>query len=487
MLPRWIDILISGGLVALLALTMTQPADTHTRNVAGHSVALPLVINPVVAPVPAPTQQGGVFPLGDPRSSSADLALDAAGNLHTTIVAYEPASAEPPVYYGFCAASNDCLNPANWQLTIVARGAEQAEIQVTAAGQPRLIFRKLLEESGLRHPYFYAECNSTCGDTNQWAVTTIGGTSAIEAIDWELPQRGFALDRQGRPRFIYYTGTPGDSNKGMFYLSCDQQCSQPEQWQQTTISLLSTTGDEIYHDPVLVFTSQNQPRILSYMTADQSGIYYIGCDQECHEASNWQRTLIAERGFGPLAAWDLELTSTDQPRAAIYVERFPNGSGDLLLYGWCQSNCFEGDNWSGGPIGLAQNDGETPDLALDSQDRPRIAYRSTGAADTTGLGYLWCNRICESSEAIWNQELLEPSNTLDQRFPIALPPACEQGTWSAGYQPNLVLDSQGNPRIASEAKRLLRCAVSDPQDPSKPPTTQIVEYRHARFVLANAP
>jgi hypothetical protein len=119
-------------------------------------------------------------------------------------------------------------------------------------------------------------------------------------------------------------------------------------------------------------------------------------------------------------------------------------------------------------VGYAPDDGEDPDLELDRQGRPRIAYHSTIAAT---LNYLWCNNACESNQGQWMTTLVEPNETLDASFAPPVPPACDQAGGLSGYRLALALDGQGNPRIATDALRSLRCAYSDPSDPSKPPQT----------------
>ena len=51
-------------------------------------------------------------------------------------------------------------------------------------------------------------------------------------------------------------------------------------------------------------------------------------------------------------------------------------------------------------------------------------------------------------------------------------------------QPLLLLLTYRHDEVYGHAElRLLSCQVSDPGDPSKPPQTQVVEYRRARFVF----
>lgn len=479
------------GLLALLLPVMllpsvpvgaqAEPAATTYR------IHLPMLATERVEtpPPPPPPALGGVFPVDETRTTSPAILLDAAGGTHIAMAGYGPASERPPVYYGYCAPGKDCVSPTSWQLTAIDANAEQAQLQLSPAGKPRIIYRTGLNAAGTARDYYYAECNGACTSAASWAKARIASTTRTDPLEWELPQRSFALDRLGRPRFVYYTGTAGDPNKGAFYLSCDSGCASAANWRRGAISVSSTVGGEIFDDVALVFTSQNQPRFVTNLTASRDGIYYFACDANCTDSASWGRVFLADRGFGPLASWDIELDGQDRPRVAIYLEGFRDGGGDFLAYIWCDAGCAaSGDNWFGGPVGLPQGEGETPDLELDARGRPRIAYH---AAESASLGLLWCNAGCEGDGAEWSQAVPEQSADLDARHPILLPPACERGAWASGFQPMLVLDAQGNPRVASEAKRLLRCLVRDPQDPSEPPQSQIVEYRHVRVLIARLP
>jgi hypothetical protein len=296
-----------------------------------------------------------------------------------------------------------------------------------------------------------------------------------------MPQRSFALDRLGRPRFVYFTGGIGDPHKGAFYAYCDAGCTASSSWSETRISLSDDFDYEIFRYPALAFTRDNQPRLVTmvFMSGEGSGIYYLACDDACDDPASWQRTYLIERGWGPLASWDLELDGADRPRVAIYQEGLDDGGGDRLIYGWCDADCLVEESWQGAEVGLPQHDGESPDLELDRQGRPRIAYH---AADAAGLGYLWCNSACETNAAQWQQLIAEANDILDTTFPIPVPIGCDQAAWSGGFRPALALDAQGNPRIGTDAHRLMRCWYDDPSDPGEP-YQRTETYWHTRFVF----
>jgi hypothetical protein len=150
------------------------------------------------------------------------------------------------------------------------------------------------------------------------------------------------------------------------------------------------------------------------------------------------------------------------------------GPGNYLYYLWCNTGCTDSANWAGYSIGV-QGQAEDPDLALDTLNRPRIAFRSNSPED--GLGYFWCDTSCESTtSAVWQGGLVEPSSDLDVDWPILPPVGCSSSYWYGGYRPSLALDTAGNPRIGYVGQHLHGgdCTVAE-------------DYRAVRFAFFNHP
>lgn len=141
----------------------------------------------------------------------------------------------------------------------------------------------------------------------------------------------------------------------------------------------------------------------------------------------------------------------------------PDCAEGKLAYLSCDANCLQQASWRvldlGQPISHGQ---DGVDLALDGQNRPRIAYRIPSPTDE--MAYAWCNSACESAAAGWQTKLVPSTASAQQELPIsprqgcALPqcnpplPACSSAFWDAGFWPSLALDAQGNPRIAFDIK-----------------------------------
>jgi hypothetical protein len=183
-------------------------------------------------------------------------------------------------------------------------------------------------------------------------LTSSSGISVIDlGRDDSMPQRYFALDPNGRPRFVYSDGIYG--HLGTYYAYCDGNCLDPEDWYETKINKDNGNQgpyrDEDFYYPVLTFTSQGQPRILSdgVSLQDETFLFYLTCDNNCNLPESWHNVPLWERGSGMNVSYDLELNAQNQPRIAFYEGAKLNGQGDRLYYAWCNSACLNGNNWFG--------------------------------------------------------------------------------------------------------------------------------------------
>jgi hypothetical protein len=136
---------------------------------------------------------------------------------------------------------------------------------------------------------------------------------------------------------------------------------------------------------------QDRPRVAFYMgsTAEGGGenLFYLWCDTDCLNADNWYYNDI---GLGQRSGRhpDLELTADGKPRIAVMLDN-TNGPG----YIWCDADC-ESDNpqWQGAAVETTTTlETEypqalpttcdaglwttlTPVLALDNSGNPFLAY-----------------------------------------------------------------------------------------------------------------
>jgi len=478
---RLVAILLLLTLLAALNLAETSPA--VAQEPGDSTVFLPLITKGGNTPGPGPAPQpiqGAFFVQPTTRTGSAAMAVDKQGGMHLGYDYFLPDTEHPAAIYLYCPSqSTDCANLANWNGVSMLDFVNEVQLALTPAGQPRLLVRRNATNV-IGHDYFYAACDQNCTDPGKWSVTyltTTSGTASVTSEDVNTPQRSFALDPQGRPRFVYLDNTAPD-HRGTFYAYCDDLCTDASHWFETKISLSNDPFYEFYYYPSLAFTNQGQPRVVGdglYLLQGQPlGIYYLACDSNCENSNNWQRAYLFDRGSGVNVSWDLEMYG-NSPRLAFYEGAQLGGAGDTLFYAWCNGNCLNAANWQRRNLGLAWSDGRHPDLEIDANGRPRIAY---ALYNSGGLGYSWCTGNCESAGGVWQHREVETRAKLHTLWPVAYPPNCSGGLWD-GLTPSLALDAAGNPRIAYDTAYHAQCWYDDPYDNDPQPTYKFHLIAHS--------
>jgi len=477
----------AGYLVALMALVWlahgpaTGPALAATVAPAAHDtpplaapaaqgIYLPVVARPgAVTPPPPPA--GGFFieplPTIERSSAAPTVKVDGAGGVH---VVFTPQSATPqnptrPAYYAYCPAN--CAGPAAFTITPLGDGVDFAALALDPAGRPRLLLRAPVQ-SGSIFVYQYWACDGNCLSAGGWSSADIGYSYARQT-GWVEPFiHSFALDPQGRPRFVYYdAGADGeDPHWGAFYAYCDGQCANAANWYETR--LLDDAHATDFH---LAFGPAGQPR-LAYATYNSDTaaqqVAYAECDQACGAGGSWSGIVLADTASASVshfATFSLAITTGGRPRLALYTGSGLGGSltPNAMYYQACYAaTCDQGGAWSASRLNLPAAQGEEGvALALDGRNRPRLAYHAP-LADGFGLYYAWCDDNCGAVGG-WASRLLESGEAANRQLPIPpwpgcpfpecnppVPP-CTFATWDVGLHPALALDPAGGPRVAYDA------------------------------------
>lgn len=339
--------------------------------------------------------------------------------------------------------------------------------------------------------FFYASCDQNCTNVNNWTVIYLlsnHGTSTFDISDNITPQRYFTLNPQGRPRFVYQDNNYfylEPDHLGSYYVYCDSGCTQASNWYETRITLAAQYDYEVIKYPSLTFTGDGRPRPLADLIplSGGDGIYYFACDVACGDGDHWQRVGLYQRGSGTSASWDLDLDSANRPRFAFYQGE-GSSSGEKLHYAWCNDNCLNAAAWGNVEVGLGLKNGENPDLEIDQQGRPRVAYIMQGGG---GTGYAWCTGNCESQQPQWQHKVLDTATSLEADYPVALPVTCDVGMWDS-IAPVLAFNPAGQPRMAHDAAYDGRCWIDDDPTDNKPPQFIPWQIRHSvRVVLFSQP
>ncbi|HSD84163.1 MAG TPA: hypothetical protein VLG46_09905, partial [Anaerolineae bacterium] len=463
---------------ATLKVRSLFPQPPVTRPEDSFFVFLPLISRP---PAPPPAR-ATFFVQPDIKTGSASMVVDAQGGLHLAYADYLPAADHPAAVYLYCAPGANCADANSWNGVALADRVNEVQLALTRDGRPRLLIRAQSQTAGLDLDYFYAECDQNCTDPGQWDGTLVSssfGTSLFDINDDTSPQRSFALDRQDRPRFIYqdrnYPIEP--DHIGAFYMTCEADCANGANWTETQITHATEFEYEVVQYPSLAFTAAGQPRVAAMIDplGSDTAFFYVACDSNCDDVTQWQRVKLFERDSGPKVSWDIEVDQNDRPRIAFYKGATLDGTGDQLYFASCNGdNCLDAGAWQKLNLGLGSGVGKHPDLELTAQGQPRLAFiRNLG----DGLGYTWCDFGCEATLANWHNTIVETATTLDNEYPVARPPHCDVGTWSS-LSPVLSLDTGGHPRVAYDAVYDTRCWYDDDPNDGKPPISKWEQIWH---------
>jgi hypothetical protein len=393
------------------------------------------------------------------------IAIDAAGGVHAVYAANAADDqGRRPAYYAYCPS--DCNSTGHFSTVALGDGLGDAQIQLTAAGQPRLLLAAQPTSTATIEHQFWS-CDSNCLQAASWSKTVVveAGTPFFPS-DSENTQ-SLALDPQGRPRFVFQSNDVGSGIAlgGAYLASCDSGCSSASQWR------LSQLDESQWKNSALAIDPQGLPRIAySMMQAAEPYavpvINYLECaTRDC--ASGVSRTTLeitTTDGTLSTATFAMRLTTGGAPRIALYSGTGEGGqlAANQLQYLSCDAaSCTsqQPGQWRVLDLGLPATQGqEGVDLTLDSQNRPRIALRVPVPVDE--LAYAWCDTQCETNAQGWQHKLLPSAKAAEAEMglparmgcPECLPPIppCPNAYWQAGFWPSITLDRNGNPVIAYE-------------------------------------
>jgi len=241
------------------------------------------------------------------NGAGPSIAVDGRGGIHVAASAYGPAADDSyPVYYAYCASS--CASPTNWAvINLEDTGIYGGNVRLAldSSGHPRMMWTRAAVFSGAGE-YRYAVCDTRCTRIANWTVTSVAH------LNFADHSRYFALDPQGRPRFVYADNDQGVGHIGTFYRYCDAACTNPANFRETMLapSLLSNIS--------LAFTSRGQLRFaFEYAAETGNALGYFECSASCNIRSNWAFLLLADTGPGH--SFTLQLDKNDRPRLAYYT------------------------------------------------------------------------------------------------------------------------------------------------------------------------
>ena len=141
------------------------------------------------------------------KTSSAGVAVDANGGSHLALAHYASYAEHPPAYYLYCPppADNCTRWPGNWRGVRFPDYVDEVQLVLTPTGQPRLLV-DMWRSGFTSNQFVYWECPSVCTDPTRWKGLIVAQPGGGDIFKDDNPQRSFALDHKGRPRFVYSNG-----------------------------------------------------------------------------------------------------------------------------------------------------------------------------------------------------------------------------------------------------------------------------------------
>lgn len=395
------------------------------------------------------------LPTGEPDNTSAPtVEVDAEGGIHTLYPAYAGGNA----YYAYCPS--DCAGPDDMSVVRLDTDATVANamLALDSQGQPRVLLSTF-------NAVYYAVPNGDFTNPASWSVAKILDHQG----DNEVTGQAFALDPQGRPRFLMHTYVAylgiGQEEPATWYLSCDHDCLDASSWSSSRIA------DQIWRSSQLRFDQQGRARVATVamvVEPDNSTTLmgaYLACDADCADESSWIGTGLLPayqndlEAVSILPAISLALTREGAPRIVLLANADFQKN---LVYFECDADCnTDSNNWRGTILSDLRELGAGLDLALDSQDHPRIAYTLD-----YNIGILHCDQSsCTPADAKWDLSKVELSGEMDPDE-IFLWENCDVAAWFL-HSPSIALDASGTPRVGYQARDI--SGGLDNPDPANTP------------------
>lgn len=406
---------------------------------------------------------------GDPR-----IRTDSQGNLHMVY----PIVAGSGAVYAFCPVG---CSEAEQVRTVdfptgEAGSVHTALIVLDAADTLHLLFSTY-------DSVIYANCSGDCSESSGWRSSVIHEHQA----DWELTGSAFALDQQGRPRFLMhayqaYLGI-GAPEPGTRLFACDANCLDAANWTGSTIS------EQSWLEPTLAFDADGVAHVATVIpVGDADLVAYLRCDVDCgnEEVDNWPGIGLAEaysdRYIAEVApAVTMSLTTDGGVRLAFLGA---DGPDHYLAYFECDEDCTaaDGETWSGTALlnsGEGNDLGDGIDLVLDQQDRPRLAYTVRGS-----ILLAYCDGDCVGryGSVDWSLARVELANEIPADD-IFLYHNCTVGFWFL-RQPAVALTPDGLPLVAYRAEDISAGWTSP--DPTKPSCAVGVDMSMTRLQMVDS-
>lgn len=402
------------------------------------------------------------------NTSAPRIEVDATGGIH----AIYPAYARGGAYYAYCPA--DCAGAAAVEVVRFDTDGTvgNAMLALDANGKPHVLLSAYMK-------VYYGACTGDCTTPDGWKVAPI----LDHGSDKEVTGEAFALDPQGRPRFLMHTYAAflgvGQKPFQTELVSCDADCTSPASWRASTIAT------DNYERSQLRYDAQGRAHVatVARLKAEDGSVRLLGayqyCAADCDEPESWTGPGLGDAFSDHLAAVEIKpqinlaLTKAGQPRIVSLMK--DDARKKRIVYFECNDGCTSADAWTA----IAITDGDELssgfDLALDEDDHPRIAF-----ALDYNIGVTYCDQpSCTADGSKWDLAVVEKGSDMPPDT-IFLEPNCTVGAWFL-HDPSIALTPAGQPRVGYQA-RDLSGGWQNP-DPTKPRCTAGTDMTWARLAI----
>lgn len=396
-------------------------------------------------------------------TTGARVEIDAQGGVHILYPAYGVGDA----FYAYCPANCSTLEEVSVVRLPTEGTVDNAMLALDSSGKPQVLLSTYLR-------VYYATCAGDCRQESAWQLSSIlehGGA-------YEVSGEAFTLDAQDRPRFLMhpYRSFLPSGQPAAYLVTCDAGCAQAVNWTSAQVA------SQLWQESSLRMSADGSYHVATTVTIDGVGdaLAYLLCGANCTAGEdNWNGVGLYKAFSDPYVsemypAVSLELTSDAQPRMVGIGD--DEAGGRNLIYFACDTDCTNNENWQLTPLidGTAGDDlGPGLDLALDSDDHPRIVY----TADYNIL-MAFCDQSCEQpTEDSWELTPVELSADIpaDEVIPYH---NCTVSAWFL-RQPSLAIGLDGLPRVAYRAEDI--SGSYGPTDPDYPSCTTGADMTLTRF------
>lgn len=231
------------------------------------------------------------------------------------------------------------------------------------------------------------------------------------------------VDSRGNLHMIY----PVVAGSGAVYAFCPAGCSNPE---QVSTLFISTEEFGVVHTALVALDSADRPHIL---LATYETVHYGGCFGECRGLSDWRVAAVVQHG----SDWELSgdsFTLDPQGRPHFLLHAFQAYLGlfgpdpGTRLYA-CASDCLAGQNWRGAKI--SEQSWLEPTLRFDARGVAHVATVIPLGDGNDLVAYLRCDGDC-LNEQVDNWPGIGLSPAYSDRYIDEVAPAVSLGVTAAG-------------------------------------------------------